>query len=103
DRQPGGLARDLHRSGRARDGALLVPVTRPSIGARGRNDRIPRVPPTVPIGAVRRKFCWPSGWTSGHLSFSSLVPRRTLDVLRRGRGRRLAPLAPAVSCRSART
>jgi hypothetical protein len=33
----------------------------------------------------------------GHLSFSSLVPGRTLDVLRRCRGRRLAPLAPAVS------
>ena len=52
---------------------------------------------TVPAGTVRWKLCWPAGWTSGHLSVSGLVSRRTVDVLRRGRGGQLAPLAPEVS------
>ena len=87
DRKPGGLARDLYSAGRARDGALLLRVTRPSVGSRGRNDRSPRVYPTVPAGAVRWKLCGPAGWTSGHLSFSGLVSGRKVDVLRRGRWR----------------
>ena len=43
------------------------------------------------------RSAWPAGWTSGHLSFSGLVPRRPLDVLRRGRWGQLAPVAPEVS------
>ena len=48
-----GLAGDLHSAGRARDGALLLRVTGPSVGSRGRDDRRPRVHSTVPAGTVR--------------------------------------------------
>ncbi len=91
------VARDLYPAGRARDGALLLRVPRPSVGACGRDDRRPCVHSTVPAGTVRWKLCWPAGGTSGHLSVSGLVSRRTVDVLRRGRGGQLAPLAPEVS------
>ena len=97
DGGPGGLERDLYQTGRARDGALLLRVSRPSVGARGRDERRPCVYSTVPAGTVRWKLCWPAGWTSGHLSVSGLVSRRTVDVLRRGRWGQLAPLAPEVS------
>ena len=97
DGRPGGLTRDLYPAGRARDGALLLRVSRPSVGARGRDERRPCVYSTVPAGTVRWKLCWPAGWTSGQLSVSGLVSRRTVDVLWRGRWGQLAPLAPEVS------
>ena len=41
DGGPGGLARDLYSAERARDGALLLRVTGPSVGACRRDDRAP--------------------------------------------------------------
>ena len=43
DGEPGGFAGPLSPAERARDGALLLRVTGPSVGSCGRNDRRPRV------------------------------------------------------------
>ena len=43
DGEPDGFAGDLYPAERARDGALLLCVTGPSVGSCGRNDRCPRV------------------------------------------------------------
>ena len=43
DGEPGGLARDLFSAERARDGALLLRVTGPSVGSCRRDERHPRV------------------------------------------------------------
>ena len=74
-----------------------VQFTRWSVGARRRNDRRPRFQPAVPIGTVRWKFCRPSRWTAGHVRFSGVVSRRTVDVLRRHGRRQFAPVAPEIS------
>ena len=97
DGRPGRLTGDLHPAGRARDGALLLRLSRPSVGARGRDERRPCVYSTVPAHTIRWKLCWPAGWTSGQLYISGLVSRRTVDVFWRGRWGQLAPLAPEVS------
>src|SRR6185436_10313327 len=96
DGGPGGVAGDLFSAAPERDGALLLRVTGPSVGACRRDGPDPHVQSTVPAAAVRWELRGPAGRTSRRVHCNRLVPGRKVDVLWREGWRQRTPLAPEV-------
>ena len=102
DAESRGRTLGLCACARARHGALFLPLSRSSIGSRGRDDRNWRLG-SVPSRPVRRQLRRTSSRSRGRMPIGRLVAGRPLDVLQRAGRRRVSPLAPAIPERDAGT